>query len=140
MYKKILIPTDGSEYSKKEAEKVPHLLQEGGEVIIVSVGKQLKKTTFQRSKHVQDLNDDFLKEAQENADEMKKLFDESINVKTIAVNGFPAETINEIAEKENVDLILISSSGKSGLKKLMLGSVAEKLVAITQKDILIIKN
>ena len=140
MYKKILIPTDGSEYSKKEAEKVPHLLQEGGEVIIVSVGKQLKKTTFQRSKHVQDLNHDFLKEAQENADEMKKLFDESINVKTIAVNGFPAETINEIAEKENVDLILISSSGKSGLKKLMLGSVAEKLVAITQKDILIIKN
>ncbi|MBE6493764.1 MAG: universal stress protein [Methanosphaera stadtmanae] len=140
MYKKILIPTDGSEYSKKEAEKVPQLLQEGGEVIIVAVGKQIKRTTFQWSKHVQDLNDEFLKEAQENANEMKKLFDENINIKTIAVNGFPAETINEIAEKENVELILISSSGKSGLKKLMLGSVAEKLVAITQKDILIIKS
>ena len=68
------------------------------------------------------------------------MFDDDINIKPIAVNGFPAETINEIAEEENVDLIVISPSGKSGLKKLMLGSVAEKLVAITQKDVLIIKD
>ena len=116
------------------------LLKDDGEIILVSVAKKLKQTTFQSQRHIDELNADFLKEAQENIDEMIKMFDDNINIKPIAVNGFPAETINEIAEEEDVDLIVISSSGKSGLKKLMLGSVAEKLVAITQKDILIIKS
>ena len=43
MYKKILLPTDGSEYSVREIERATKLLAEGGEIIILSEQKTLRK-------------------------------------------------------------------------------------------------
>ena len=54
--------------------------------------------------------------------------------------GFPAEVINDVAEKENVDLIIISASGKSGLHRFFIGSVAEKVLKTTEIDTLLIHN
>lgn len=44
MYKKILVPTDGSEAAEKEVEKVGDLLAEDGEIIILSVASELTHT------------------------------------------------------------------------------------------------
>ena len=37
MYKKILLPTDGSTYADQEVERVENLISEDGEVIVLSV-------------------------------------------------------------------------------------------------------
>ena len=37
MYKKILLPTDGSAYADQEVERVKNILAEDGEVIVLSV-------------------------------------------------------------------------------------------------------
>ena len=71
---------------------------------------------------------------------MKELFDEGIKVRTLVKKGFPSEKINEVAEKEDCDLIIIASSGKSGLHKFVLGSVAEKVLKDTEKDVLLIHD
>lgn len=44
------------------------------------------------------------------------------------VGGYPADTILEIAHQENADLIVMGTHGHSGLQRLILGSVAEKVV------------
>ena len=54
--------------------------------------------------------------------------------------GFPAETIKQVTEEEGVDLIVISSSGKSGIHKLVLGSVAEKVLKDSEIDVLLVHN
>jgi nucleotide-binding universal stress UspA family protein len=54
--------------------------------------------------------------------------------------GFPAETINKVVEEEGVDLIVISASGKSGLQKFVIGSVAEKVLKTADIDVLLIHN
>ena len=54
--------------------------------------------------------------------------------------GFPAETINAVAEKEGVELIVISSSGKSGLHRFIIGSVAEKVLKTAEIDVLLVHN
>ena len=44
------------------------------------------------------------------------------------IAGLPAPAILELARREKVDLIVLATHGRSGLKRLLLGSVADKLI------------
>ena len=55
MYKKILVPTDGSEAAEKEVEKVGDLLAEDGEIIILSVASELTPHQFQSKEDIDKL-------------------------------------------------------------------------------------
>lgn len=140
MYKKILLPTDGSGYAEEEAERVTKLLADGGEAIVLSVAGKLTSSAFQSRKNVKKLNKELYKEAEENVEHMLTHFDESINVRGMVAVGFAAEKIIEIANKENVDLIVISSTGKSGLHRFILGSVTEEVLKTSEIDVLMIPN
>lgn len=138
MYKKILVPTDGSEAAEREVERVGDLLVEGGEIIILSVASELTPHQFQTKEDIDKLNQSFLDEAQFSVDKMKAKFDSNINVTTKVVVGFPAESIVQVAEDEGVDLIAISSSGKGKVTKFFIGSVAEKVIHSFNKDVLLV--
>ena len=45
-----------------------------------------------------------------------------------------------MAEKEDVDLIIISASGKSGLHRFLIGGVAERVLKNSKKDVLLVHN
>ena len=140
MYKRIILPTDGSEYSNREILRATKLLAEDGEVIILSVATELRKTAFQRSKDIDRANKESIQEAKEYVAAMKKGFDDSVNVRTKVVVGFPAEAINQVAEEEGADLIIIASSGKSGLHRFVIGSVAEKVLKDSEIDVLLVHD
>ena len=80
------------------------------------------------------------KEAEEAVKKMEAKFDSSLNVKSIVKTGFPAETINRVAEEEGVELIVISASGKSGLQRFVIGSVAEEVLKKADIDVLLVHN
>lgn len=140
MYKKILLPTDGSGYANQEIDRVTKLIADDGEIIILSVAGKLSHNAFQRRKHVKEVNEGMYDEAKENAELMAKEFPEGYNIKTMVKTGFPAETINKVAEEEGVELIVISASGKSGLHKFIIGSVAEKVLKTSEIDVLLVHN
>ncbi|WP_295722375.1 universal stress protein [uncultured Methanobrevibacter sp.] len=141
MYKKILLPTDGSDYANQEIPRALNVLDDDGELLVVSVATKIKPYQFQNKMHVRALNQKVMKEARDNVEKMKaEIGDVGVKVKTKVVSGFPAESIKKIANEEDVDLIVISSSGKSGLHKLLIGSVAEKIVSIVDTDVLLIHN
>lgn len=71
---------------------------------------------------------------------MAKRFDDSVNVRTMVVTGIPAETIIDVADNEDVDLIIIAASGKSGIHRFFIGSVAEKVLKKSERDVLLIHN
>lgn len=54
-------------------------------------------------------------------------------------NMQPARGIVELADELAVDLIVIGSHGRSGMQKLMLGSVAGKVVALSTRPVLVIR-
>jgi nucleotide-binding universal stress UspA family protein len=54
-----------------------------------------------------------------------------------AVNGEPVEKIVEIAEAADADLIIISTHGAKGLEKILLGSVAERVLKRAHCPVLI---
>ena len=52
--------------------------------------------------------------------------------------GSPAKTILAVAKEEDIDLIVIGSSGKSGFDRFIMGSVAEKVVNAAKCAVLVI--
>lgn len=140
MYKKIIIPTDGSNYAEEEAERATKLLADGGEIIVLSVAGKLTSSAFQSRTKVREINKKLKKEAEDNVEHMKKQFDDNVNVRGKVVVGFPAESIIDVANKEKADLIIISASGKSGLHRFILGSVAENVLKTSEIDVLLIPN
>ena len=79
-------------------------------------------------------------EAKDYVDQMVKKFPEGYNVKGIVRAGFAAETIVKVAEENGVELIVISSSGKSGIHRFILGSVTEKVLKTADMDVLLVHN
>lgn len=140
MYKKILLPTDGSGYAEQEVDRVSNLISDGGEIIILSVAGKLTSSAFQRRKNIRKVNEVLKKEAETAVANMEKLFDSSLNVKTMVRVGFAAEVIIDVAKEENVDLIVISASGKGGLHRFILGSVAEEVLTKADGDVLLVHN
>jgi nucleotide-binding universal stress UspA family protein len=53
--------------------------------------------------------------------------------------GDPAEEIVRYAEKENVDLIIMATHGHTGLARLVLGSVAARVVASSVAPVLLVR-
>ncbi len=79
--------------------------------------------------------------ALEEMEKVKEILEKnSFKVKTVVTEGNPAEKIAEIAEKENVSLIVVGSHGKSNLKSVFLGSVSEGVVRIAKKPVVIVKR
>jgi len=140
MYKKILLPTDGSGYAEQEVDRVTKLIADDGEIIILSVAGKLTSSVFQSRKNVKKVNEGLLKEAHEAVEKMVAKFDDNLKVTPIVKTGFPAETINEVAESEGVELIVISASGKSGIHRFIIGSVAEKVLKTAEIDVLLVHN
>ena len=62
-----------------------------------------------------------------------------MNVETSVSYGAPVEGIADAAQLRNVDLIVMSTHGRSGLGRLVLGSVAEGVVRTTPTPILLLR-
>ncbi len=52
----------------------------------------------------------------------------------------PGETIAEIARERNVDLVALASHGRRGIKRLFLGSVAERVAHLADAPVLILRT
>ncbi len=140
MYKKILLPTDGSAYADQEVERAEKLIAEDGEIIVLSVAGRLTSSAFQSRRKIKKVNDKLKKDAQRFVENMAVKFDDDINVRKMVVTGFAAEKINQVAAEEGVDLIIIAPSGKSGIHRFVIGSVAEQVLKDSEVDVLLIHN
>lgn len=62
---------------------------------------------------------------------------ESVRIEIL--EGAPAEGILGLAHREDVDLIIMSTHGRTGLSKVLMGSVAEKVVLTTKRPVMLVK-
>ncbi len=62
-----------------------------------------------------------------------------LTVKARMVRGDPRIVLEETARSESADLVVVGSHGRSGIKKLLLGSVASHVVAHAPCPVLVVK-
>lgn len=54
--------------------------------------------------------------------------------------GDPGHSIADYAQEESADLIVLPSHGRTGLKRMLIGSVAERVVRLAHCPVLVIRN
>ena len=141
MYQKILVPLDGSEFAECSLGHVISLSQMGsiGEVILINVLDPIMWCREGRD-FVAFRNSQFT-QAEKYLEKIKsRLGSEGIKVRSdILEGGLPASSIVKYAEENAVDLIVITSHGHTGMKKLMLGSVALEVLHDSHVPVLLIR-
>ena len=145
MYNKVLVPLDSSNLAECALTHVKTMVKEGfaQEVTLLTV-VHIDAPYFELyGKHF-DLNgmrNAFFASARKYlADVEVRLGAEGIKVKTEVVeHKRPAPAITDYATKNGIDLIVIATHGYSGLKKLMLGSVAQSILHESHTPVLLIR-
>ena len=103
MYKKILLPTDGSTYADEEVERASKLIADDGEIIVLSVAGKLTSSAFQKRSNVKKINKGMVEEAKAAVEHMCSKFSDDLNVTPLVEVGFAADKINEVTKRENVN-------------------------------------
>jgi len=149
MYKKVLVPLDGSALAECTLSHVKNLFKDGsvGEVTLLNVVKvDLPWLAMGRDRPAKPIDINairkplFAASRKYLADIESRLVSEGIKVKTESLEGNrPADTITEYAQKNDIDMIIIATHGYTGLKKLMLGSVAFSVLHQSHIPVLLIR-
>lgn len=156
MYGKILLPVDGSDVSEKVFNYVLSLMDNDTEIILLHVINNAYISNFSEEELLRDLSiprDEILgsiskvvrSQSDEILDKLKNdlktlLNDNNMNNKIEILNaeGNVSHTILEVADEDDIDLIVMASTGKTGLDRFLLGSVTEKVLYHTKIPIIIV--
>lgn len=139
MYEKILVPGDGSKFAKRAMENALFLaLKTNAEILTLNVVDTNYYVGLPVEESICHLNDVLKEEAHENLNNLKNIGENKTKITTNVVEGSPANEILKFAEKNDIDLIIMGSSGKTGFEKFLMGSVADKVVRNSKCPVLIV--
>ena len=140
--KKILVGVDGSEQSNAAARFAASLARATGAQLQISCAivppmlygvDATAEVVAQQYKGARDLAATTLQ------DVSALLGNEGTAAKTFTIEGPAADALAELATKEDVDLVVVGHRGRNAFARIMLGSVADRLVQISQKPVLVFR-
>lgn len=135
MYNKILLPTDGSKGSEIALD---HALDLAGkydaELHVLFVADVRVDSTADMWANVlgqlEEVGEDSVNEIAEKVEEA------NIEVVKQVIRGIPHKEINSYADENDIDLITMGTHGRTGVERLLLGSVTEKVIRTSKKPVL----
>lgn len=136
----ILVPTDGSKYSRSALKHAIELAKRSNaKITAVTVVDNTKVTSTLQNMTTSSPEAPSLigsaEAALKDAEEMAK--DEGVTIEALKLTGDPAVVINEMSS--NYDQIIMGTKGRTGLPHLLIGSVAEKVVRGAKCSVTVIK-
>jgi nucleotide-binding universal stress UspA family protein len=142
MYKKILVPLDGSDLSEAVLDHVAAIAKgcQVPEVILIRVREPLDNSVRATldPEIAEELDQAYNDEAASYLKKIaSKLDKKSVSVKIEVLEGNPAEEIIKYSKENKIDLIVMSTHGRSGFSRLVFGSVANKVLRQTEVPILL---
>ncbi|MFC2046201.1 universal stress protein [Chloroflexota bacterium] len=141
MYKRVLIPLDGSPLAE---QALPHAIAQArhfqAELILLRV---VEPFVHARGMSLADLErirqqtrvwvDEYLERIAAGIQQ------QGVLVQKITIDGRPPTGIAEFAENNQVDLIVTSTRGQSGLSRWLMGSVADRVVRGATVPVLLVR-
>ena len=148
MYKKIMVPLDGSELAECA---LPHLETvvkgcQSPEVIIVqavepiSIPYGAEVSRFESLGQVETFQTHLKVDAEKYVKEIvARLARAGVTAKAEVVYGRAGEALTDFAAKNGVDLVIMASHGRSGVSRWVWGSVADRLLRTLSVPVLIVR-
>ena len=144
-FKKILCPTDFSDPAAKALKVAADMaLDYSSELLVVNVVEPIPTIstadTFPLNYLRQYLNEAESVSKKRLKELVTKVVPAKIKVRPLTLNGQAALQIVDLADKKKVDLIVIATQGQTGLKRLVFGSVTDRVLKLTSRPVLIIQT
>lgn len=127
MYRRILVPTDGSRGSEAAVEHALGLADRHDATVhaVTVVEAPGGLAAFGRAEvheHLHERGERLVGAVRDRADER------GVDCATAVLDGSPADRIVDYAADEGVDLVVMGTHGRTGLQRYLLGSVTERVV------------
>ena len=141
MYDHILAPTDGSEHADRAADHAA-LLAEAFDAtvhLLRVVDIEAAAGPFSAG----GVDDEYIEQRtageREALSERRATIPEEIPVQTAVTTGSPAEGILEYVRETDIDLVVMGTHGRSGLRRYLTGSVAERVLRLSPVPVLTVR-
>ena len=144
-FKSVVVATDGSKYSAVAASEAIGIAKRNNAKLTalavvpadIAMPTDIDFAAIQREK----LADQDLQAAEKNAKVVKDAAQKAgVDAQAFVMSGKPADAIIEIAKDKSADLIVVGSHGRTGLDRLLMGSVAERVIVMSSCAVLVVKR
>lgn len=137
MYKNIVLAYDGSKFSNKALQEAVRIAKSsGGNLLILSVVDITDEFESEAPGLTDRMTEKLLKQAQ-------KALDKAVAAKVkarIEVHvGDAYEMIVDVARKKKADTIIMGSHGRTGLTRLLMGSVTSRVIGHAPCSVLVVR-
>lgn len=142
MFRKILLPLDGSAMSEQAIDPAEEMAKgTGGEVLLLKVvPSPLGKAPEAGQKEEDRAFTESVERSRAYLEKIAARFaGKSIKSRILLPSGEPHAEILAAAHREDVDCIVMSTHGGNALARVLLGSTAEKVVYTTKRPVMLIK-
>ena len=147
MYKRILVATDGSSLSKKAVASAIQLAATcGAELVALKVVPRYPQTYFEGSipltaNEIGRIEKQWADAAAENLVAVQKAATaKGVGCKTVTVKSdVVSDAIISTAKKQKVDLVVMASHGRKGIKRLLLGSETQQVLTHCHTPVLVLR-
>jgi nucleotide-binding universal stress UspA family protein len=144
---KILLATDGSKFSNKAADYGLDMAKKLGADVIALYVINLKHFELYALEHHDDITgyeDENLRMRKEGDDALDYVATgaraRGVSLTTRTVRGYPADEIIKAAKDEGADLIMVGNLGRTGIERMLLGSVSEAVVRNAPCPVLVVRG
>lgn len=145
MYKKILVPTDGSDIAQALAVAAVEFARAcGSELLVLSVARPTYLMPADESAMTSDPGfgvEVLMRQADENVQQVAQIAEAAgvpCSTQTIFSDA-PGDEILAAAEREQCDLIIMGSHGRRGLRWLLAGTEVEQVVECAQVPVMVLR-
>jgi nucleotide-binding universal stress UspA family protein len=136
-FQTILVATDFSELSNYAFEAAAQLASHyGAQVIVMHVAQT--SATIEGEAEVKPYGEEYRGEQQRRLDEY--VAPAGVELRCYLTQGDPAERILQAARNFHADLIVVGTHGRSGLARLLLGSVAETVLRAASCPVMVVRT
>lgn len=144
---KIILATDGSQFSNKAADYGIDLAKKLDADVLALYVISLKHFELYALEHHDDITgyeDENIRVSKEANAAVSyvacRAKEKGVRLTTRIVRGYPADEVMKIARDENFDLIVVGNLGKSGIERVLMGSVSEAIVRHAPCPVLVVRG
>lgn len=146
MINRVLVPLDGSQLAEKALPVARQVVQSGGEIILMTAAHDaVPLINLDPDAPAASEDAAYVQSAAPRAQEYlehtgKNLQLQGYQVSIEVVGGEPPEAIVQVAEQRRVEMIIMSTHGRSGLSRVLFGSITLKVLETASMPVLVVPN
>ena len=144
VFSRVLVPTDGSHGSVMAAQLAVELLQDGDglltllyvldRAVLNELGRVDERTLPEVESEMQEHGRRYLEMLRRHAQE------KGVPARTVMLEGDPFEEIVALAREIDADLIAMGHVGQRGTRRVLLGSVTQRVLDFAHCPVLVVKH